>query len=180
MKFAVVYIAFFIGLFFTNQATAQSRNSLLEQLTNTDWEAPFFDQHIDFDTLTLHKINRRTSYAHTRELQFLPEGEITTDWYYYKNMDRGCTIGQLWVNKNLSRYTLRGDTLQMTIVGEYNGVEEFNFKRDYLVKRINKKKIQLSLVKSYFGEPCATLIRYRNELTEPTIAPPHPNLRKKQ
>jgi hypothetical protein len=59
-------------------------------------------------------------------------------------------------------------------------VEEFNFKRGYLVKRINKKEIQLSLVKSYFGEPCATLTRYRNGLIEPTIAPPHPNLRKKQ
>jgi hypothetical protein len=167
-------------LVFNPQATAQDGNSLLHLLTTTTWEAPFFDQHIDFDTLALHKINRKKTYPRTKELRFLSSKQIKTGWFN-KNIDHGCGLGLLSINQDSSFYSLKGDTLQATIKGEYIGMEEFYFKRDYLVKRVNDKEIRLVLIKTYFGKPCELLTRYRKELSEPTASvPPLPNLRKKQ
>jgi hypothetical protein len=150
------------------------------RLTTTEWSTPFFDAHIDFDTLTLHKINKRKAYPQTKVVQFSSSGQISSRWFQ-KNKDRGCTLGLLAIDKDSFSYVVRGDTLETMMKGEYIGVERFHFKRDYLVTRVNKNEIQLSQVKTYFGEPCKLLLAYWSRFPEETVnIPPRPNTRKKQ
>jgi len=180
VKFPAVYTLPLVLSLFSKEATAQASNSLLQQLTITNWEAPFFDVHIDFDTLSLHKIDPGKTFPRTKSLRFLPSGHINVEWYH-KKIDHGCGMDLPVIDNDSSYYSLKGDTLRVAMKGEYIGVEEFHFERDYLIEKINNKEIRLSLIKTYSGQSCEQLAKYRKELSEATVAvPPHPNSRKKQ